>query len=189
MKAKKQIVGVIGLLLVLALFWRQATEDRPSTVPHPTPGGAEFDDSHSPGPEAVSSSPPAEASPAEERREPKPRVDTGGSPELSSFDPVIKRRATKEWMTVTVRVLKTLPDDNDGSRHQRFLVEDQHENTVLVAHNIDLAENVPVSQQDRIEIRGRYEWNDKGGVLHWTHHDPAGRREGGWIRHDGVVYR
>lgn len=92
-------------------------------------------------------------------------------------------------MTVLVRVIKTLPDDNDGSRHQRFLVEGRDGNTVLVAHNIDLAEKVPLQSNDALEIRGRYEWNEKGGVLHWTHGDPSGRKQGGWIRHRGKEYR
>jgi hypothetical protein len=29
-----------------------------------------------------------------------------------------------------------------------------------------------------------YEWNDRGGLIHWTHHDPMGVDEGGHI-----VYR
>lgn len=86
-------------------------------------------------------------------------------------------------------VVKTLPDDDDGSRHQRFLVELPGGHTILIAHNIDLAPRAPVREGDRIEFRGQFEWNDKGGVVHWTHHDPGGRRPGGWLRHSGQTYK
>ena len=86
-------------------------------------------------------------------------------------------------------VSRTLSDDNEGSRHQRFIVELPSGHTVLISHNIDLAPRVPLGRGDRVELRGQYEWNDRGGVIHWTHHDPQGRRPGGWIRHDGRDYR
>ena len=86
-------------------------------------------------------------------------------------------------------VTNVLPDDLQGSRHQRFIVELASGHTVLVSHNIDLAARVPLQRGDSVDVRGEYEWNDRGGVVHWTHHDPAGRRPGGWLSHRGTVYR
>jgi hypothetical protein len=85
-------------------------------------------------------------------------------------------------------VTRRLPDDLEGSKHQRFIlrVGDQ---TVLVAHNIDLAPRVPVSEGDTVQLRGEYEWNQLGGVIHWTHRDPAGRHPAGWIRIRGKLYQ
>ena len=60
--------------------------------------------------------------------------------------------------------------------------------TLLVSQNIDVAERIPLAERDSIEFRGQYEWNERGGVVHWTHHDPAGRHPGGWIRHAGELY-
>lgn len=82
-----------------------------------------------------------------------------------------------------------LRDDNEGSRHQRFILELPSGQTILIAHNIDLAPRVAgLKKGDRVEFSGVYEWNERGGVVHWTHHDPAGYREGGWLRHKGRLY-
>ena len=93
------------------------------------------------------------------------------------------------WLETEGQVTRILSDDNEGSRHQRFILEVGGGHTVLIAHNIDLAERVPVSQGDRVRLRGRFEWNDRGGVIHWTHHDPEGRLQGGWIRSQGDLYK
>lgn len=87
-------------------------------------------------------------------------------------------------------VIRVLADDLQGSKHQRFIVRLPSGQTVLIAHNIDLAPRVnSLSVGDRVEFYGEYEWNPQGGVIHWTHHDPAGRHVGGWIRHNGQVYQ
>lgn len=83
-------------------------------------------------------------------------------------------------------VAKVLADDNEGSRHQRFLVRLSSGQTILIAHNIDLAPRIAsLSEGDAVEFNGEYEWNSKGGLVHWTHHDPAGRHPGGWLKHNG----
>ena len=93
------------------------------------------------------------------------------------------------WLEVEGVVSHMLDDDLQGSRHQRFILETRSGLTLLVSHNIDLAPRVPLQTGDGIDLRGEYEWNAKGGILHWTHDDPQGRRPGGWIRHGGSTYR
>jgi len=87
-------------------------------------------------------------------------------------------------------VTRTLADDLSGSRHQRFILRLESGQTLLVAHNIDIAPRIDgLKAGDAVSLRGEYEWNDKGGVIHWTHRDPQGRRPEGWIRHEGRTYR
>lgn len=85
------------------------------------------------------------------------------------------------WVDVSGRVARLLPDDNQGSRHQRFIVRTESGLTLLVAHNIDLAQRAPVRVGDSVKLRGEYIWNRQGGILHWTHRDPRERHPGGWI--------
>lgn len=99
----------------------------------------------------------------------------------------IRTHASEVWVETDAQVVKLLPDDKDGDAHQRFLVDvDGH--SLLVAHNIDLAPRVPIAAGDALRLRARYAWNDKGGVLHWTHRDPRHPNEGGWIRRGTEVY-
>lgn len=86
-------------------------------------------------------------------------------------------------------VSRILPDDNKGSRHQKFILRLDSKQTVLVAHNIDLAPRIQgIRKGDRVEFYGEYEWNKKGGVIHWTHRDPNNRHAHGWLKHKGNVY-
>jgi hypothetical protein len=86
-------------------------------------------------------------------------------------------------------IIKILPDDHDGSRHQRFIIKRTSGQTLLIAHNIDLATRVADIQiGDTVEFYGEYEWNPQGGVVHWTHRDPQGQHPAGWIKHKGQIY-
>ena len=81
-----------------------------------------------------------------------------------------------------------MSDDKEDSRHQRLIIDIGNRQTLLVAHNIDLSKRVPVGMGDRVFVRGMYEWNDLGGLVHWTHRDPLDKEEGGWIRYRSKTY-
>lgn len=112
-------------------------------------------------------------------------VGVGVETAASAFD----ARRSEVWIEDQGTVVALLRDDLEGSRHQRFLVRLAEGGTILVSHNIDLAPRVPLAEGDRVAVRGEYVWNEKGGLVHWTHHDPKGRQPGGWVRHDEQVYR
>ena len=111
-----------------------------------------------------------------------------------SAEAVLKQAFENEQSDIQVEgegtVWKTLPDDNKGTRHQRFILKLSSGQTLLVAHNIDLANKIKgLKKGDKVAFYGEYEWSEQGGVIHWTHHDPAGRHEDGWLKHGGQVYQ
>lgn len=123
-----------------------------------------------------------------------PRPESSVADTLDTASEALARAFERRLSDIRVEgqgvVLRILPDDRDGSRHQRFILRMASGQTVLVAHNIDLAPRISsLREGDTIAFRGVYEWNAKGGVTHWTHHDPEGLHPGGWLRHGETTYR
>lgn len=114
------------------------------------------------------------------------RPDSGDSQLQQAFE----RHASNIQVQGQGNVIKLLPDDNHGSRHQKFLLRLASGQTLLVAHNIDLAPKIEDLQVgDTVVFSGEYEWNAKGGTVHWTHHDPKDLHEAGWLKHNGTTYQ
>lgn len=123
---------------------------------------------------------------------PQPARAQGG-PRPDS-DRVLRRAFEKRASDLQVEgrgtVRRILPDDDDGSRHQRFILQLGSGQTLLISHNVDVAPRIPgLRKGDKVAFRGEYEWNPEGGVIHWTHHDPRGRHPGGWLKHKGRTYQ
>lgn len=139
----------------------------------------------------VSSAPPRsrQTSPSP-RAEPSAPVATGsdgGIPDL------FKNKISDRIVQASGTIVKILPDDEDTSdgseMHQKFLVElsDRERTTIKICHNLKFG-RVPVRQGEVISFRGEYEHTDFGGTIHWTHKDPRGTHEDGWIEYDGKQY-
>jgi hypothetical protein len=121
-------------------------------------------------------------------------VPSAASTPAASDDASIARAFANHARDVRVDgdgvVARVLPDDNQGDRHQRFLVRLPSGQSVLIVHNIDIAPRVQnLRVGDAIQFEGEYVWNDKGGLVHWTHHDPAARHRTGWIKYGGRTYQ
>jgi hypothetical protein len=107
----------------------------------------------------------------------------------SSVDRAFEGRRSGVPVEGRGRVVRILADDEAGSRHQRFIVRLDSGTTVLVAHAMDVAGRVsPLQVGDELWFRGEYVWNPRGGLVHWTHRDPAGRHPAGWIRRADRVF-
>lgn len=110
----------------------------------------------------------------------------------ASNQAVVQAFAQKQshiWLSGSGQVVKLLPDDNQGARHQRFLLRVNPQQTLLFAHNIDLAPRVAeLAVGDEISFRGEYVYHPKGGIMHWTHHDPQGQHHG-FIQSHGQTYQ
>ncbi|MBK8814795.1 MAG: DUF3465 domain-containing protein [Methylococcaceae bacterium] len=87
------------------------------------------------------------------------------------------------------RIIKILRDDDHGPRHQRFIIQLDSGQKLLIAHNIDLAPKVEnLKEGEFILFYGEYEWNNKGGVVHWTHRDSKGLHPNGWLLYGNRKY-
>ena len=57
-----------------------------------------------------------------------------------------------------------------------------------VEANTDFTGPIPIAEGQHVAVKGEYEFYPRGGVVHWTHRDPRGRHEGGYIATGGRVY-
>ncbi|MFT7234479.1 MAG: hypothetical protein ACI9QV_000041 [Methylophagaceae bacterium] len=111
-------------------------------------------------------------------------------PTASSVQTAFEQQLSDVQLEVAGSIVKQLPDDDEGTRHQKFIVKTISGLTLLIAHNLDIAPRVKnLRLGDNIWLYGEYEWSQKGGVLHWTHHDPNGHHVGGWIDYQGKRYQ
>lgn len=162
-----RIVPILVVLVLLGLRLWPNLLARPSVSPPPTISG--------PGTNDASGSAPATA----------PADPTTVNAALLA---AARAHASNVEIEARGRVTRLLPDDTAGARHQRFLVRIADGLTILVAYNRDLAPRIPLQPGDSVALRGEYVWNERGGMVHWTHHDPAQRHEPGWVEYNGRRY-
>lgn len=120
-----------------------------------------------------------------------PSGETGqASPNNKQVNTAYEKQQSDTQVSGSGVVVRILPDDNKGSRHQKMILKIPSGLRLLIAHNIDLAPRINnIHEGDTVDFYGEYEWNEKGGVIHWTHHDPGGRHKDGWLKHKGEIYQ
>jgi hypothetical protein len=120
---------------------------------------------------------------------PGARPESSKSADGRSVAAAFRAHQSNVLLQTAGQVQRVLADDRQGTPHERFILRVDGSMTVLVVHNLSIAPRVPVAAGDWVVLRGEYVWNDLGGLIHWTHHDPAGRHPGGWIRCNGRLYQ
>ena len=93
-------------------------------------------------------------------------------------------------VTADGTVIRLLNDSTGPSgTHERFIIRLRTGDlTLLIDHNVSIGARVPVHDGDQVLVHGEYVWNAQGGLIHFTHHDPQGTREGGYIEDNGARY-
>ena len=87
---------------------------------------------------------------------------------------------------VVVRVLGMR--NSYSGLHEGFIVRfSSRGGTHLVEDNADITGPIPLRRGDAISMQGQLECNDR--VIHWTHRDPRGRHQAGYIIVNGNTYQ
>jgi hypothetical protein len=108
---------------------------------------------------------------------------------ISAVESAFTNKSQDLSVVVKGAVTSLLSDDTEGDKHQRFIISLSNKQTLLITHNIDIGTRVTgVKVSSVVYVHGDYIWNDQGGLIHWTHHDPMGKHEDGWIVFNGVKY-
>jgi hypothetical protein len=81
--------------------------------------------------------------------------------------------------------------DGPAGEHEGFLLklDQQCDLLVRVETNVDITGPVPLQMGDVVTVKGQFEDDVNGGVIHWTHHDPSGRHVAGYVEADGKFYQ
>ena len=73
-----------------------------------------------------------------------------------------------------------------SGEHEGFLLHLRgpggHGLTVRVEDNVDITGPIPLQTGDDVEVRGEYIFDPRGGIVHYTHHDPRGHHSSGYVK-------
>lgn len=77
-----------------------------------------------------------------------------------------------------------------SGEHEGFLLKLTGDCDLLVRVEVNtgITGPIPLHRGEKVIVKGQYETDVTGGVIHWTHHDPAGRHVGGYIVAGGKTY-
>ena len=89
---------------------------------------------------------------------------------------------------VSGQVVRILLDDKYDVQNQKFVMRMQNGQSLLVIHNINFGDPIPITINQEVKVRGEYSWTERGGLINWTGRDYSIERRHGWIEHQGHKY-
>lgn len=101
---------------------------------------------------------------------------------------VVKKKALRFVEGGGMQVVRLLPDDNSGRRHQKWIVKLSNGTEMLAVYNVDMCPQVPVKVGDVVSMGGELVQTKQGPLLHWLHHDPKNKRPDGYVYLAGKFY-
>jgi hypothetical protein len=77
-----------------------------------------------------------------------------------------------------------------GGEHEGYLLKLDGDCDLLlrVETNLSITGPIPIRRREQVIVKGEYEYDAEGGVLHWTHHDPSARHVAGYVVIDNHTY-
>ncbi len=127
----------------------------------------------------------------EETKQPAPPAEGKG---VAKVRQSFRAMQSKVWVETEGTVSRLLRDDTnpDNGRHQIFLLRLAPDLQVKISHDYDDAGYLDgLKVGDHLKLQGRYEFEERGGVIHFTHRAdrPTKNKPGGWIDFNGKRYQ
>ncbi len=115
---------------------------------------------------------------------------TSATPDDAAVAADFANHRSQVEVTADGAVVRIFPDRSSSTgTHEQFIVKlSSQDVTVEIEHNISIGKRVPVREGDHVIVHGEYIWNSQGGLIHFTHHDPQGTHENGYIVDNGTTY-
>ena len=112
----------------------------------------------------------------------------GGADNQQLYDAAQNHAPTE--VTVSGTVTAILPDAPAGADgpHERFDADFGQGITCEIDHNLSLAPRAPLGVGTQVVVKGQYEPDPSGCVIHYTHHSTSRSHESGYVEVAGQQY-
>ena len=108
----------------------------------------------------------------------------------TAFIRAYQERVSGLQLSVSGKITHVFPSPETGDQHQKFIVQLDAGQSVMVIHNRALGSAIDgLLEGETIEVFGEYQWDQGGGIIRRTHQDPASHRQAGWVKYKGRIYR